>query len=122
MSELTVDFEAARDEIGDIVQKNTEDYYLKVEDNVDLLNMSFPSLNKLQFVKLVEYKSGHQTYPLLIKAYEESRQELTSSYMHSSKLPSYLTNLTNSNYVQDRKTRMSNLVQVPSCALCVVKD
>ena len=31
MSELTADFEAARDEIGDILQKNKEGYYLKVE-------------------------------------------------------------------------------------------
>ena len=118
MSELTVDFEAARDEIGDIVQKNKEDYYLKVEKKADLLNMSFPSLNKLtQFVKFVEYKSGHRDFPL---DYEESRQEPTNSCMHSRKLPSYLTDLTNSNYVQDRETRMSNLVS--SCALCVVKD
>ena len=62
-------------------------------------NSSFPSLNKLQFVKLVDYKSDHRDIPLVIKGYEESRQEPTSSYMHSSKLPSNLTDMTNANHV-----------------------
>ena len=82
-------------------------------------NSSIPSLNKLQYVKLVEYKSDHRDFPL---DYEEPRQEITSSCIHSNKLPSYFTDLTNSNYVQKRETRMSSFVQVHSCALCVAKD
>ena len=46
MSELTVDFEATRDEIGDIVQKNKEGYYLKVENNANLFQFEFSQFEK----------------------------------------------------------------------------